>query len=586
MKDRSLSNQGGKMSRVFVCLKLSRWLAVALASLSIGACKESISWNQASSREEARLSTFSATYTASSCDRSAVQALVDAAVDGDTIIIPSGTCVWTGGVSINGKAITLAGSSNTVIVDGAPDGTYFVHIIESPNGHAEVKNLTFDSRSSSHGSGWPTFHVAIIRATNGRAVLAHDNTHLFSNGGGVNAYFTNANRGVIYRNRITALMPVPPLYRNTFSAIRCKNSADLSLWESPSTAGTLDLTGESNLYFEDNTISFLHEGTDFDDACRIVFRNNTLDNSNVLSHGWDSSPLGSRQVEVYNNTFLYGATGADGIPSNIGLLIGIRGGGTWYIHDNTIPDIYSSAWGGSLGEIGFVLYGIRSNQCYNGGYPMYHQQGMGHNGTSYVSEPVHIWNNKQPSGANSPDPFVHDIQDQCGNNRTTAEFVQLNRDYFLTSKAGYTSYPYPHPLASGTTRAPASEPTPAPAATPAPTPVATPAPAATPAPTPVATPAPSTESTPPTVTITSPQNGQVFVTKSVVTITAVATDDIAIARVEFYVNGSLKCTDTTSSYACTWAIPAARRKSYQIQTRAYDTSGNVSASQIVKIESK
>ena len=396
---------------------------------------------------------FAATTTARSCNAADVQAAVSAASNGDTIVVPSGTCTWTTNVSIKGKAIKVQGASkgSVTIVDRVPDGTYMFDIQESTAGHVELMNLTFDSRGAAHGSGWPTFHVSITGVPGGRAILIHDNAHLFATGGGVNAYHAAVNRGVIYNNSITAQMPGPATgYRNTFSAIRCKNPADQAGWESPSTMGTLDTTGEKNLYFEDNTVRMLHEGTDFDDACRIVFRHNTLDNTSVQSHGWDSSPLGSRQVEVYGNTFLFGETDASGIQVNIGQLIHIRGGGVWAIHNNIIPDANTGSNWGNPAEYNIQLYGLRQDLCYNGSYPMPRQHGLGHNGSSYIREPIYIWGNNQPGGLPTPNPAVSDIGDACGNNRSTLEFVQLNRDYFLAPKPGYATFPYPHPLRSGT----------------------------------------------------------------------------------------------------------------------------------------
>jgi hypothetical protein len=425
------------------------------------------------------LPVYVADYIAETCSPTDVQAAINLAAPGDKVIVP-GSCTWTSGVLINGKAITLAGApEGSRITDGVPDGTYLVAIGESTTGHIEVTGLTFDSRGTTHGSGSPTFHIGIFGTVNGRAVLLHDNMHLFSTGGGVNAYYTNVNRGVVYRNVIAADFPPAPWYRNTFSAIRCKNSANQAGifgtlgWEGPSTLGTLDATGEQNLYFEDNTVRMLHEGTDFDDACRIVFRNNILDNTSVQSHGYDSSPLGSRQVEVYGNTFLFGETDSLGIQVNIGQLIHLRGGGVWVIHNNIIPDANTGSNWGNPAEMNIQLYGIRSNICYNGTYPMPRQHGQGHTGSAYVFDPVYIWNNRQPNGTPTPNPAVSDIGDGCGNNRSTSEFVQLNRDYFLTARPGYAPYPYPHPLRGS---APAPTPTPTPEPLPEPTPAPAPPP--------------------------------------------------------------------------------------------------------------
>lgn len=81
----------------------------------------------------------------------------------------------------------------------------------------------------------------------------------------------------------------------------------------------------------------------------------------------------------------------------------------------------------------------------------------------------------------------------------------------------------------------------------------------------------------PTVAITAPADGSTVGRKSTVTIAATANDDVGVTYVEFYVNGTLKCTDNnTQSYTCAWKIPAgARNKTYNIDAKAYDAAGNI-----------
>ena len=43
---------------------------------------------------------------------------------------------------------------------------------------------------------------------------------------------------------------------------------------------------------------------------------------------------------------------------------------------------------------------------------------------------------------------------------------------------------------------------------------------------------------------------------------------------EFYVNNSLRCTDTAAAYTCVWSVPGARNVRYTLRVRAYDTSNN------------
>lgn len=127
-----------------------------------------------------------------------------------------------------------------------------------------------------------------------------------------------------------------------------------------------------------------------------------------------------------------------------------------------------------------------------------------------------------------------------------------------------------------------------------PTPIPTPTPTQSSTPTltpsliltPTLTPTPTLvpgDTTPPTTSITSPLNGSTISTKSTTTITANATDNVGVGRVEFYVNGGLKCNDTTSPYSCTSFGPATHKKTYQLQTKAYDTSNNSSLSPIVTV---
>src|SRR5215203_399914 len=69
----------------------------------------------------------------------------------------------------------------------------------------------------------------------------------------------------------------------------------------------------------------------------------------------------------------------------------------------------------------------------------------------------------------------------------------------------------------------------------------------------------------PTVSITNPANGAIVGRKSNVTITATAGDNVGVTRVDFLVNGSLQCTDTTAPYSCNWRVPSAPNKIYQLQ---------------------
>lgn len=86
--------------------------------------------------------------------------------------------------------------------------------------------------------------------------------------------------------------------------------------------------------------------------------------------------------------------------------------------------------------------------------------------------------------------------------------------------------------------------------------------------------------TPPAVVVTYPKNGATVPKNSTVTIMANASDVSGIGKVEFYVNNSLKCTDTAPGYFCNWSVPPKPRVSYNLQAKAYDSAGNTSTSSI------
>lgn len=131
--------------------------------------------------------------------------------------------------------------------------------------------------------------------------------------------------------------------------------------------------------------------------------------------------------------------------------------------------------------------------------------------------------------------------------------------------------------------------------TPTPTlvPTATPTPMPTSIPTPTPT-AVSVDKNPPIVSITSPKDRQ-KVTASILfrnrtygritRISATASDASGISKVEFYVNGALRCTDASKSYSCDWSVPTGSGIVYAILVKAYDKAGNV-ASHTIQVTSR
>jgi chitodextrinase len=89
------------------------------------------------------------------------------------------------------------------------------------------------------------------------------------------------------------------------------------------------------------------------------------------------------------------------------------------------------------------------------------------------------------------------------------------------------------------------------------------------------------DTTPPVVSVTAPTNGSTV--SGAVNITANATDNVAVTKVEFYLNGNIVSTGTTSPYAYSWNTATAANGSNTITAKAYDAAGNATSSETVQV---
>ncbi len=86
------------------------------------------------------------------------------------------------------------------------------------------------------------------------------------------------------------------------------------------------------------------------------------------------------------------------------------------------------------------------------------------------------------------------------------------------------------------------------------------------------------DTSPPTVSITSPLANAIV--KGTVTVKATALDNVKISKVEFYLNGVLKGTDTSSPYTYSWVTTSGIDGIYTLTAKAYDTAGNIKSSTV------
>lgn len=88
------------------------------------------------------------------------------------------------------------------------------------------------------------------------------------------------------------------------------------------------------------------------------------------------------------------------------------------------------------------------------------------------------------------------------------------------------------------------------------------------------------DTTAPTCSLTAPAAGTVSGT---VTVSANASDNVGVSRVDFYAGSTLIGTDTTSPYSISWNTTTVANGSYNLTAKAFDAAGNVATSSPVAV---
>jgi glucose/arabinose dehydrogenase len=92
----------------------------------------------------------------------------------------------------------------------------------------------------------------------------------------------------------------------------------------------------------------------------------------------------------------------------------------------------------------------------------------------------------------------------------------------------------------------------------------------------------STDVTPPAVSVTAPSDGATV--NGIVNVTANASDDVGVTRVEFLVDGiATGLADSSAPYALTWDTRTVANGQHTLRARAYDAAGNATLSTAVNV---
>lgn len=363
-----------------------------------------------------------ATHTMTACTSAAWDTAYNAAVAGDTIAFPAGSCSVSMAKDIGKQNLVIQGqgTSSTTITGG------FTCTSPKCNG-LRVTGIKFITGPALELSG--SADASGIR-------FDHD---YFYNG----SYFFN-----FYPNITNTVIDHSTFDTITGSGNYVWGTIPRSSPGFPYPLGSA--SGGAGVYYEDNTwinmTSAAHLTCQSRGGSRIVVRYNTFN-----LYAWDpfdahdnyegASESGSATWEYYNNVITYSGTGKR--------IFHMRGG-QGVIWNNYVA-------GDQSGGISFNSYDLCENSCAKGSAGQ----------CSWIIQYAYAWNNKHNCGSlASCDP--HNIASCCGSGTTwgpgadcsgggSSQQLVLGVDYFDTAMPGYSPYTYPHPLTNSEASSPVTQ---------------------------------------------------------------------------------------------------------------------------------
>jgi len=407
---------------------------------------------------------------------------------GDTIKLTPSSYTVNSGITLGGSKpakISIAGS--TITDNTGTDGSLFT-FTEPTVALSNGAGIWIDGGGTGsivYGTNKNASFAMIkwFAATNGKPTLVTGISFPgFVNG---QAMYTNSNRGVISGNTFTGVVFVPGCL-NTGAIIRVRPAMGVSGFESPPKYGDDDTNGDHNIYVENNVIKNFIQGADIDNEARVHFRFNTIINSNIVQHG-DTSD-GGRYVTFWKNIFRMerksdGNACPTGKDVNFQRFVSLRAGTARFI-DNSLPTIVNDWTGPWIFEpTQFSVWNLRRNggnfACWIGTgtttspqYPAPRQVGWGYKtGATVVGrsipgfspvhqdlEPVYFAGNTGSGatagpaistyGCNATDPNGRSCDNPfgtpnavCESRKTSADFIQANREYYQQVSANPQSSP-------------------------------------------------------------------------------------------------------------------------------------------------
>jgi hypothetical protein len=292
-----------------------------------------------------------ATINAPNCSSSAVQAAINSASAGDTVVIPPGTCAWATQVSWTAPAnvilqgagnASLGGGDQTIIIDSYVSNNALLSIATNSSGAFRLTGMTFQGGST--GSGNDKYDGMVqVRGSSGSIRLDHihmQSTTYSPATNGALLEFTGCVYGVVDHSQFDNPAGSVNNAIRVFNQGSCSSDA-LGVGDQAFAAPT-GLGSAKFIFAEDNVFNS-GASNDCLDGGSFVWRHNIL-NMTAPAPSIQTHPTagtrhrGCRAWEVYGNTF-------NAVPGNYISAAYFLSAGTGVFWGNSFPS--SSQAGGT-----------------------------------------------------------------------------------------------------------------------------------------------------------------------------------------------------------------------------------------------
>lgn len=288
------------------------------------------------------------TVNATSCSRQHIQDAIDAAVDGDTVVVPAGSCTWTdtltrsltksitlqgaGAISATTNGASTTGTDLTTITDNHPTSHHMLMAFTVATGKLlRITGFAFVRNGSStvtqSGLIWVQGGTSSVRIDHNHFVGIADDSVSIHILDAATAQMTGVADHNYFDSPYGGNGPFAFYFQNDAS-----NFGD-TVWAEPDNFGSA-----SFLFIEDNRFRNGYPGDSNGGVRRYVYRYNTLAfegdtnkaGSYIAHHGvTNSRGRSARAVEYYGNVFTVPAPGRNEAPFPFN-------GGTALVWGNTV----------------------------------------------------------------------------------------------------------------------------------------------------------------------------------------------------------------------------------------------------------